>query len=70
MLTLLFGLNCFRNIVVFGFAVSDDQNKETMYRILRSYFLFHNKIFTETIFTFETKELQTGGVRSALTELI
>ena len=67
-LVFVFGVNSYGKLVVFGYSITQEKDKKTLYRILRTYFMFHGKQQkTETIFIFDNKK---KGLRSALLQLI
>lgn len=47
----LFGYNCEKKVVIFGFAIVLDESYETMFKILDKFFEFQGSIQTETIVT-------------------
>lgn len=63
----LFGLNNFRKIVVFGFAIMKEKSKKTLYRVLSTYFRMQDAKTTDTIVIFDNSK---EGIRTALAELI
>ena len=64
-LTILSGLNGFRKIVVFGFAIVLNESLGTTYKILKTFFSFHSRINTETIITDGAI-----GIKSGISKLI